>query len=207
MSIEDAWDEIDQFLTGDTLSPTDIGALEVDGQDAANRAGRALARLQRDEDEIRAVVQAERDRLDAFLADRMAGIEAARKRVADGLEGYARAEKQRRGVATMKLPSLTTRVKKAQPRLGGALTPEVIEAYPDIVRTKPPELDKAAAKKILQPGPKIESGPTHDVHAAVDADGQTVEGITFEVPRFDSFTFELRTGTDAEPAPEIEVER
>lgn len=205
MSIEDAWKELDEFLTGEDVYPApsgDTDALTLEGSIDAARAGRALAALQRDEDEIAAVIQAERDRLAAFEADRMSGIARRREWLTAGLESFAREEKARRGVATIKLPSVTLRVKKAVPRIDGTLTDGLLSGYPEVIRHRPAELDKAAAKKAFTPGPKIESGPTHDVHTAVDGDGVVVEGVTFQVPRFDSFTWELRTATEADPEAE-----
>lgn len=231
MTIEDAWDELDAFLTGEDMLPAPTGEIDqitLTGEVDATRAGRALARLRRDEDELAAVLAAERERIAAFEADRRAGIASARARLTAGLEAFMREEAARRGVTQIKLPTVTIRLAKNPDRIDGTAGAFLRKARPEIVRHKETwELDKNAAKKLCSPGPELVfregaaliewmgtdpvlTTPDFDaalaetsVHQAVDKDGEIVLGVVFFVPRGKEFRWELRAETEAEP---LEVE-
>lgn len=205
MSIEDAWAELDAFLTGEDMLPAPTGEVDqitLSGEIDATRAGRALARLRRDEDELAAVLAAERDRIAAFEADRRAGIDRARARLLGGLEAFMREEAARRGVTQLKLPTVTISLRKNPDRIDGHVDAGYAETRPEIVRVKPVqyELDKAAARQVLAAGPLVETGEDGvERRQAVAADGAEVVGVYFLVPTVKEFRWELRAESEAEP--------
>jgi len=183
MTISDEYAALDAELAGpDPEYDAEVPAAPGDPE-GVNRALRRLARHHRERDAVTAVHQAELDRVRDRLDARLEIVDKAIAWEEEGLGMYHRARLADDPTAkTLHLPSGTLKSRGQQP--AWAYDDVVFIAWaerhrPDLVRTPEPkpEVDKAAAKKVLVV-PALaadESGP------AVTVDGEVVPGVTVTV--------------------------
>jgi hypothetical protein len=207
MTIEDERDALDAFLLGDPEGSDDeMTPLDVASREHATRELRRLARLDSEAAQVQAVYDAERARLDAYLADRMRGITSRREWLAGGLESFMRAVHRDKGTQSIKLPTGTLALSKPRLRVEGDASVIPEDQQPFLVRWKP-ELNKVEAKERLTPGYELTladaadlmlllwrmgalwswtpgDAPDEDysqlvIRAAVDETGEAVLGVVF----------------------------
>lgn len=172
----------------DVDEPADPG--DVDG---VNRALRRYARLQVERDAVVTVHQAEIDRIQARLDDRLQVIDKAIAWEAEGLQMYHRARLADDAAAkTIHLPNGTLKARAQQPAFeydDDKFLAWAQEHRPDLVRIPEPKPapDKTAVKKALAV-PALDEGETA---AAVDPEtGEQVPGVTVTV-RGPSFSIDI----------------
>lgn len=199
---DDLRDELDAFMEGDELlaPPTDLTPVEIDGLDQANRFLRRLARLERDADEVHELARAEFERIAAWEADRMSGIERTQEWLEGSLEGFLRAYSRATGNKTVKLPCGTLALRKKQPRLVEAnvvtLADAVRDEHPDWLNTTT-KAGIASIKGATKPGPQIDDDderlvrvdvpPDYTAHeAVVESSGEVIPGVVYLVPIVDT---------------------
>lgn len=187
MTIEDefdeyaeSFDEADDMPGQADIADDALAALEIDSRVHASKELRKLARVEREAAEVRAVYDARRAADDAFLADRMRGIESKRRWITVGLELFMRAEAQRSRIKSLALPDGVLALTKARTRVEG--NPDLIpeDQKPFLVRWKA-EIDKPAVSQRLTQGAVIgDEGADGTVRRfALGADGEPVPGVWF----------------------------
>jgi hypothetical protein len=96
-------------------------------------------------------------------------------------EGWMRAHHAETGTKSKKLPAGQLKLTKNRSKVDGATPPETApESLVRVTRA----WDKAKAAKLTVPGPQpIDQTDDYWVHAAIDADGCVVEGLTHLIPK------------------------
>lgn len=203
--------DVAEALALDIPDDLDTEPLRIPDQRVANRALRRLAILQTDQAtvvadaeaelaELFALIEPERQRIAAFMEDRLHGIERARSWTLRGLEGWMRA-------ANTADPSLVTvkgtggelRLRKNPDRIVITDQTCAADALPSTV--KPVEVQPAEVKKLVKPSGIREDAEQVDplgidvpdgfhVECAVNGDGQRVDGVFFLVPDGKRFEWE-----------------
>lgn len=178
MSIADEYHDLEDELAGmvDYDQPVEPFA-DIEG---ADRGLRRLARHLRERDAVTSVHQAEIDRIQKRLDDRLEIIEKAISWETEGLAMFHRgALAQDPTAKTLHLPNGTLKARAQQPTWD--ISPEFIGwaalNAPDLLRVPAPQPDKAEIKKAL----KVNGAQ------ALTADGEVVPGVTV-TPREPSFT-------------------
>lgn len=196
---EEARDEMLDRLVDDggVDFDSDPSEFQVEGQQQANRLLRRLARLNADAEVVETVAADERQRIDDWVRDRMAGIDRGRRWLTATLEGFARANHAAGGGQSLKLPAGTLKLSKGRASVevdeaGGELPAGLVER--GLVRVAP---DKAAIARELVEGPELGVTGGRRIFAAVDKTGEVVEGVVFSRP--EDLTFKA-TPNDAEEA-------
>ena len=183
-ALADTWDDLDESmadidgseLVGDNVDPT-----------LPDRMIRAIARERRKVAHAEAVVAAEKDRLDAWLERRRAVHDTSFLEAA--LAGYHEARLAREPkLKTIHLPSGDLVARKQPDRWDiddDAFLAWASEHHPDLIRVRPPEVDRAAVKKALT---------VHDDGRVIDGQsGEVVPAITVEAG---GITFAVKVGND-----------
>jgi len=157
--------------------------------DEADRTVWHIARLERQASQNEELARLRKAQVDAWLEDVNGVLERERAWRERQVEGWMRAHHETTGTKSVRLPAGTLKLTKAQPRVEVT----VREPDPDIpdlmVRTKR-EWDKNAVKQYTQVGPElpVEVPDGFTVHAAVNVDGEVVNGITYLVRSEPSFS-------------------
>ena len=165
MTVSDAWQDLDEHLIGDEDELHDDRPMDLE---RAERLLRARARRIREMEQWEMVAQAERDRLEAWLADHRKRLST--EWIDQQLEAFHRARLADDPRAkSISLPSGTLVARQGQPAWD--INPDVFLPWaqshaPDLVRVKH-EVDRAAVKKALL----VEGGN------AISADGEVVPGV------------------------------
>lgn len=194
---DEARDELADRLVVDDAPPdfdSDPTGYRVEGLAHANRLLRRLVRLDRERAEVRAIADGERDRIDAWERDRTAGIDRARTWIEATLEAFARANHAETGTQTVKLPAGALKLSKPRTRVVvDEAAPEVLAELVarDLARVAP---DRAGIARTLKPGPKLGETGGVEVFAAVDTNGEVVDGVVFEANV--AMTFKATPATD-----------
>lgn len=146
VSFEEPWPDDDE--TGDV--PT------LAGTEQANRMLDRLRLLGRDAGDVRALAAAERERIDAWEADRLSGIGREVERAEKALEQFMRAHHAAGGGVTLNLPSGELKLRANKLRLVVTDDAEAVawceEHAPDAInRPEPPapKPDKNALHKLV----------------------------------------------------------
>lgn len=186
----DAWlDDVPiEIPDGDEAPPIPADA------DEANRWLRRLARLDADAAEVEAIARAEIDRVTAWKADRLSGIDRARSWAESVLDGWTRAQHAAGGAQSVSLPNGTVALRRAP---AGSARPLVIEvgsdveiqawlarlsdAHPTWVKERL-SLDKNAVKAATTPD---------GAGRPVTADGEVIEGLRYVEPA-GPYTFSVK---------------
>lgn len=194
MPLSDLYDDLDAFLcepAEGTTSDVLDSPLMLDGQQSADRALRRLARVEREERNVRQVADAERDRIADWEADRLSGLRSRREWLERGLEGFMRALQAQTGSKSLSLPWGRLSLRKGATKVlaDANRLPERYLKRPD------PEPRKADIAKAAKPAPTpmdpqpegVEVG--YRAHLAVNVEtGEVLVGAVILVPVEDSFT-------------------
>lgn len=207
-------EDLDAALALDLPDDLDTVELSVPDTRTATRALRRLAILDRHERELREdveaeyralddLVQPERDRIAAFLGDRLVGIARARAWTLRGLENFARAvNADDPKMVTIKVSAGEVRLRNNPPKIVVLDDAAVAEALPSTV--KPPEVAPVEVKRLVKAtGVKLtaaELGEStvvgipegYHAEAAVDGDGTVVPGVVFLVADRKRFEWDAR---------------
>lgn len=152
-----AWEHAGDPERGDDA--LDPSQWEIEGKENADRAMRALRRLDEERAEIMALAQSEIDRIEAWATDRAAPVISRRAFIEERLTDFHRSLVARLGDEAPKTINLPSGALK---RRAGRLSVDVSDAGAfvqwatsndrfDLVRVKAPEPDLPAVKKALKP--------------------------------------------------------
>ena len=180
------------------FEPSDLDALADDISEgtlddaAAERAMRALCAIDRELARWQQLHDTERQRLDAWLEEVSNPLLGRREFFERCLEGFTRANHERTGAKSVKLPSGTAALRK---------TPDRVEVVGD---AEPPERfarvsvswDKNRTKEDTNPGPVAEDYEAPEgyvAHVAVDHTGAVVDGVVWLLRTDPVFTVRPRS--------------
>jgi len=194
VSTAEQFDLLDEHLTAAGVHTSEAirqGVFVVDDLSTANWAVRRVARHRRKLAEVEALVQAERDRLDAYLAEQRQRYEQHVGFLADLLERFHR--ERLADDPTEKTITLPTGVLKARKLPGGLncdaeALPWLQEHRPELVRTRL-EVDLVAAKREFVASDGL--GVDGKAHAVDPETGEVVPGV-FITPGEVRFTVDTK---------------
>jgi len=159
----------------------------------AERMLRRIGRIDREVQRVRDFVAGEKAALDAYVADRTAGILREKQRIEESLAAWIAAQP----VKTVTLPHGQVRRRGQRAKVwvlddSPTAVEELAKLAPGVVRTTH-ELMRSAVDSELQVGPVIEDAvapePGYVVHAAVNADGEEVPHVRFLRPNDETPNF------------------
>lgn len=177
----------------------------------ANKLLRELRTLERHEAQVEELYQEERQRIDGWRADRMSGIERRQAELAERLEGFTRAWKERTGHAPPGLPNGVLRLTPPRYRLE-VVDPEAFKDWAegehrlDFLRVKV-DPAKDAIKGKVKPGPAIVGGEGSALdderrQAVIEDEGVVVPGVELRRATQDSFTFKVAKTAEPDTEPD-----
>ena len=191
--IEPDESELDAYLIGDLDAEVDDWRPDLDDAQA-DRSLRAVAAIDRQLARYEALAKAERDRIDAWLAEVSNPLVGRREFFVRCLETYARANHEATGAKSMKLPNGTLQLRAGRTRVEATDDPSE-DAPAELVRVKR-EWDKNRIAEDFNPGGIVEDPDTppgfvtrQAVHART---GEVSDRFVFRVPV--ERTFSLRAG-------------
>lgn len=185
----DAWlDEVDVEQWTPTESEDGYERVDVRDERAANGLLRRRERLLQERDRISALVDAEWEKLRRFQLDRTAGIDHSLEWIERSLEHFARETLPRMKRASLALPSGTLKLTKPG---APSFVIDDVPAFVNWCRSSDRdelielryEIDKAAAKRFLQAGPRIDEHSDDERESLQVLDGgEVVPGVRFTRP-------------------------
>lgn len=197
----DVLNDLDAYLAGESdyeqIEVDDEPLVIVDEQQVQSML-RRRRRLVDERERVRRVARGEVERIEAYVADRVHGIERALLWIERGLEGWTRrmneSDRKRKSWAmpsgTLKLRAPGTHATVIDDRAAFVVwasdSSHVERAA--LLRTADPEPDKSTIKSTLTLGPSLGVNDGIESFAAVDADGAVVPGVSFTKPALDAFT-------------------
>lgn len=209
MSDSGFWErDLDEFI-GDPL-PEGEDVPPPNSREQLDWLLRKGMRLQADLRDVKVVYDAERERLDGWLADRTKAAEAQLRRIEAIVEAYARPEMKQAKVKTLSLPHGTVRMKALPGRVvvadedafkAWALTSghdELVRVNVDVNRQalgKLPRVADKMAAEATEGGEKGKAVPVLLPPAEEGAEPVPVPGVTFFKPAEDRFSYELEKET------------
>lgn len=185
-------DEIEADLDAHLFEALELDAVDP-GQlddDAADRAMRALGRIDAEMDRWETLARQRKADIDEWLSDRLGGLLDRRDFWLRCLETYARANHEVTGAKSVNLPSGKVALRQTPPRIDTAGEPD--ESVPPALLRVVRAWDKRAVKEATKPGKVLEEydGPADYVaHAAITDDGEILDGVVWLVrtePTFDA---------------------
>lgn len=185
-------DDLDAFVGDDDYPPDEPPPVPED-VDGVSRLLRRVRGFERSAEEIRALAQAEIDRITAWREDRVAGLDRQISFFGRSLETYMRGHHEATGrkVKTLNLPNGVLKVREARTTLDVENDEKVAaiveDQRPAWVKTEK-SIRKREASAQLYPGALIErpdypAPEGREWHEALDMCGWEVIGFAF-VPRF-----------------------
>ena len=197
-ALEQLDSELDAYIVGDITYDPEADPVDLGDIDAADRALRRVARIEHDMARLEKLATHRKAQIDEYLANALAPMEREREWFLRSVEGWARAHLSNQKTQTVKLPSGSVSLRKAQPKVEPTVRDPDPDVAPELVRVKR-EWDRNAVKQATTPGPQIEVDDApegYTVHWAVDADGVVVNGITFLVPTQPTCSIKAGHGDD-----------
>ncbi len=195
--------DLDDYAVGDDSDPITYdpdSPPPVADADAANRLLRMLRRSEREEAEIRAVAASELSRITRWCEDRCRGFASQRAWLEKGLESWMRANFERTGTKTVKLPNGEVKLRAARSSVAAGPTAvfELVTMPDDagmVFVEVEHKLRKADVLARCEAGPVLDSWEAPEgttAHAAVWTEtGEALPDLAIIVP--DAPTFSAKT--------------
>lgn len=194
-SLEQIDSDLDAALTYEIDFDAGTEPPVLDDIDQADRAMRRVARIEHDMNRYEKLYRTRAAEIIELLGEALAPMERERDWHLRSVEGWTRAHLIDARTKTVKLPSGTVSLRSGQPKVVATAKEPDVDIADWFVRVRR-EWDKNAVKAGTQIGPEIEDVDTDGVtiHWAVDSDGVPVNGVVYELPTSDSFSYKAGNG-------------